>query len=125
MFKFYVYNIQAQKQAGLHLTSDDNRTKEVQHYILLNNINRVNSGKLCLLHFLLMFLLFFKLHFISTFPFLIGLSIANVKNPFATSSATAEATFLPQEKKNNPSMVFSTSLLVKIQKYFIFQQSIM
>ncbi len=26
--KFYFYNIMAQKQAGLHLTSDDNRAKE-------------------------------------------------------------------------------------------------
>jgi hypothetical protein len=70
LFKFYLYNIKAQMQAGLHLTSDDNRAKEVQLNNLLNSINRVTSSKLFLLHLVFIFLiLIFKLHFISTFPF--------------------------------------------------------
>jgi hypothetical protein len=70
LFKFYFYNIKAQKQAGLHLTSDDNRAKEVQCNNLLNSINRITSGKLFLLHLVFIFLiLIFKLHFISAFPF--------------------------------------------------------
>jgi hypothetical protein len=28
LYKYYLYNIKAQKQAGLHLTSDDTRAKE-------------------------------------------------------------------------------------------------
>jgi len=37
-------------QEGLHLTSDDNRAKEVQRNNLLNSSNRVTSGMLFLLH---------------------------------------------------------------------------
>jgi hypothetical protein len=45
LFKYYLYNIKAQKQAGLQLTSDDSRAKEVQRNSLMNNINCVTSGK--------------------------------------------------------------------------------
>jgi hypothetical protein len=31
LFTYHLYNIKAQKQAGLHLTSEDNRAKEIQH----------------------------------------------------------------------------------------------
>lgn len=49
-FKFDSYNIKAQKQAGLHLTSDDNRAKEVCK-IKKININCVTSSKLDWFHF--------------------------------------------------------------------------
>jgi hypothetical protein len=45
LHKFCLYTIKAQKQAGLHLTSDETRAKEVQQTSLLNNINRVTLGK--------------------------------------------------------------------------------
>jgi hypothetical protein len=38
LYKYYLYNIKAQKQAGLHLTSDDNRAKEADRNKLMNNI---------------------------------------------------------------------------------------
>ncbi len=44
LYKYYLYNIKAQKQAGLHLTSDDTRAKEADRNKLMNNINRVTSG---------------------------------------------------------------------------------
>ncbi len=45
LFTYHLYNIKAQKQAGLHLTSEENRAKEIQRNNLMNNINRVTSGK--------------------------------------------------------------------------------
>jgi hypothetical protein len=45
LFKYCLYNIKAQKQAGLHLTLYDSRAKEVQRNNFMNNINRVTSGK--------------------------------------------------------------------------------
>jgi hypothetical protein len=45
LHKLHLYNIKAQKQAGLHLTSDEVRSKEVQCTALFNNINCVTSGK--------------------------------------------------------------------------------
>jgi hypothetical protein len=45
LFTYHLYNIKAQKQAGLHLTSEDNRAKKIQRNNLMNNINRVTSGK--------------------------------------------------------------------------------
>jgi len=45
MFPFHFYNIKAQKEAGLHLTSEENRTKEVERNRFVNSINHVMSGK--------------------------------------------------------------------------------
>jgi hypothetical protein len=50
LHKFHLYNIKSQKQAGLHLTSDEVRSKEAQHTTLLNNRNRVISGKYFVQH---------------------------------------------------------------------------
>jgi hypothetical protein len=44
--KFHLYNIKAQKEAGQHLTSDENQAKEVERNKLMNSINRVISGKI-------------------------------------------------------------------------------
>ena len=53
LYKYHLYNIKAQKQAGLHLTSDENRAKEVQRTVFLNNINRVTSGTMIVLFVIL------------------------------------------------------------------------
>jgi hypothetical protein len=45
LFKFHLYKIKAQKEAGLHLTLDENRAKEAERNRLMNSINRVTSSK--------------------------------------------------------------------------------
>jgi len=44
-FTYHLYNIKAQKQAGLHLISEENRDKKIQHNNLMNIINCVTCGK--------------------------------------------------------------------------------
>jgi hypothetical protein len=55
LHKFHLYNIKAQKQAGLHLTSDENWVKEAQQSSLLNNINHVTSGKIFFVSYLFLY----------------------------------------------------------------------
>jgi len=45
MYQYHLYCITAQKQAGLHKTTDEVRVKELQRNYLMNNINNVTSGK--------------------------------------------------------------------------------
>lgn len=58
LFKFHLYNIKAQKEAGLHLTSDENRAKEAERNRLMTSINRVTSGKLYFCLFIYLFIHF-------------------------------------------------------------------
>jgi len=45
LFCYFLYNIMAQKEAGNHLVSDAAKAKDASRVALLNNINRVTSGK--------------------------------------------------------------------------------
>ena len=45
LYVYHLDNIKAQKDAGLHLTTDAERARELERADLMNKINRVTSGK--------------------------------------------------------------------------------
>ena len=76
-------NIKVQKEAGLHLTTDAERARELKWADLMNKINRVTSGKAIvniavIIDYVSIFITFFFIHlFISGLPPNYNLNVSN------------------------------------------------
>lgn len=64
LFSHYLYTIKAQKEAEHHLLSDAEKARDAVRVNMMNNINRVTSGK-----FNLSFILYFSLRYICNLTF--------------------------------------------------------
>jgi hypothetical protein len=76
LYVYHVDNIKARKVAGLHLTTDAERARELEWADLMNKINRVTSGKFiiiiaAIIDYVSIFITFFSVYVYFYFRFTI------------------------------------------------------